>query len=67
MRNGEVYINESILIEKFDYGFIWEKAPRVAIGHDAEGNLLIFEVDGNEFLNKGNVDALLFDVKQLLD
>jgi len=53
VRGGHIYLDESVAVEQPSYDFVWEKAPRVAIGHDVHGNLLLFEVDGNEFLNAG--------------
>uniref|UniRef100_A0A9J7YXY8 N-acetylglucosamine-1-phosphodiester alpha-N-acetylglucosaminidase n=1 Tax=Cyprinus carpio carpio TaxID=630221 RepID=A0A9J7YXY8_CYPCA len=53
LRNGEIYINESIQAEcdetqktgKFQY-FVDVISARTAVGHDAEGKLILFHVDG---------------------
>ena len=48
VRDGKSFVNESIIIEKTGRGFCEEKAPRVAIGHDIAGQLMILQVDGYE-------------------
>eukprot|EP00762_Andalucia_godoyi_P006275 ANDGO_05865.mRNA.1 hypothetical protein CAOG_02765 len=54
IRAGEVSIlTDSIAYESPDYDFVWEKAPRTAIGFNQAGELLLAEVDGDEALNKG--------------
>jgi exopolysaccharide biosynthesis protein len=53
VKNGAVYINNSINIEKPNFGWIWERAARTAIGHDVNGNLVLLQVDGNEELDQG--------------
>ncbi|KTF89692.1 hypothetical protein cypCar_00002129 [Cyprinus carpio] len=53
LRNGEIYISESIQAEcdetqktgKFQY-FVDVISARTAVGHDAEGKLILFHVDG---------------------
>jgi exopolysaccharide biosynthesis protein len=53
VRNGSVWIDRSLPIENPAFDFIWEKAPRTAIGHDKDGRLMLFEVDGDEPLYQG--------------
>jgi len=53
VKNGKLYLNDSLNIEKPRFGWMWEKAARTAIAHDALGNLLFLEVDGNEELDQG--------------
>eukprot|EP01027_Heterolobosea_sp_BB2_P016346 GEZU01023286.1.p1 GENE.GEZU01023286.1~~GEZU01023286.1.p1 ORF type:complete len:303 (-),score=31.35 GEZU01023286.1:55-963(-) len=53
VRNGASYIDTAISIERPGYDFIWEKAPRNAIGFNAKGELLLIEVDGDEALHFG--------------
>ncbi|GIQ85622.1 hypothetical protein KIPB_007322, partial [Kipferlia bialata] len=53
VRNGTSVVDESYNIEGFSLDFRWEKAPRVAIGHNMQGELVIVEVDGDESLNIG--------------
>jgi len=48
VREGKNWINESNAIEKLGDGFLAEKAPRNALGHDKFGRLLQFEADGEE-------------------
>jgi N-acetylglucosamine-1-phosphodiester alpha-N-acetylglucosaminidase len=53
VRNGADYVNESASFEGTSASFIAEAAPRVCIGHDKMGQLLILEIDGNESLDQG--------------
>ena len=46
VRNRTVFVSESVKIETPGFEFVNFKAPRTAIGHDAQGDLLLFEVDG---------------------
>ncbi|XP_038566307.1 N-acetylglucosamine-1-phosphodiester alpha-N-acetylglucosaminidase isoform X1 [Micropterus salmoides] len=53
LRNGEVYINQSLTAEcdktqetgKFR-DFVDVVSARTAVGHDADGNLILFQIDG---------------------
>nr|CAG4717276.1 unnamed protein product [Naegleria fowleri] len=65
VREGKSFVNESIKIEKTSQGFCDLAAPRVAIGNDINGNLMILQVNGYEPQKLGlNVyemtDLLLF-------
>ena len=53
VREGRNFINESAGIEKLGQGFLAEKAPRNALGHDVHGRLLQFEADGEEDIYLG--------------
>ena len=53
IREGKQYINESMVIEGLGSGFLAEKAPRNAIGHDSQGRLVMFEADGEEDIQLG--------------
>lgn len=53
LRKGKIYLDESINRERPTFEFVWIKAPRVAIGNNESGELMILEVDGDEPLNKG--------------
>ncbi|KAL0228187.1 hypothetical protein RCL1_004330 [Eukaryota sp. TZLM3-RCL] len=46
VRNGQVYVNESIKQEGTSPAFVNQLAARIAIGHDADGRLVILQVDG---------------------
>ncbi|KAJ5072199.1 n-acetylglucosamine-1-phosphodiester alpha-n-acetylglucosaminidase [Anaeramoeba ignava] len=48
VRNGKSYVEESVKIEQPSSNFVTEKAPRVAIGHDKSGFLMILAVNGLE-------------------
>ncbi|XP_036930218.1 N-acetylglucosamine-1-phosphodiester alpha-N-acetylglucosaminidase-like [Acanthopagrus latus] len=81
LRNGEVYINQSLMAEcdktqetgNF-HTFIDVVSARTAVGHDAEGKLILFQIDGQteqrgmslwevaEFLKKnGVINAINLD------
>ncbi|KAG2378631.1 hypothetical protein C9374_008270 [Naegleria lovaniensis] len=65
VREGKSFVNESIKIEKTSQAFCDLAAPRVAIGNDINGNLMILQVNGYEPQKLGlNVyemtDLLLF-------
>ncbi|KNC46810.1 N-acetylglucosamine-1-phosphodiester alpha-N-acetylglucosaminidase [Thecamonas trahens ATCC 50062] len=51
--NGTSFLNASIAIEHPSPSFVAEAAPRLAIGHDADGRLMILEVDGDEIFKTG--------------
>ncbi|KAL0236344.1 hypothetical protein GEMRC1_002926 [Eukaryota sp. GEM-RC1] len=53
VRKGEVYIEESIAKEKPSSSFVNLIAPRVAVGHDIDGRLIMVAVDGFEPLKYG--------------
>jgi len=53
VRNSTDYVNESAAIEGVDSSFILEAAPRVCVGHNAAGQLMVMEIDGNETLIQG--------------
>jgi N-acetylglucosamine-1-phosphodiester alpha-N-acetylglucosaminidase len=53
IRDGKNYINVSMVTEGLGSGFVEEKAPRNAVGHDKDGRLLIFEADGEEDIKLG--------------
>ncbi|KAM3614525.1 uncharacterized protein V6R79_015768 [Siganus canaliculatus] len=53
LRNGEVYINQSLTAEcdktqekEMFRGFVDVLSARTVVGHDADGNLILFHVDG---------------------
>jgi N-acetylglucosamine-1-phosphodiester alpha-N-acetylglucosaminidase len=48
VRDGKVYVDESVREEAPAFDFVWIKAPRTAVGFDEEGKIMIFEVDGAE-------------------
>ncbi|XP_056113013.1 N-acetylglucosamine-1-phosphodiester alpha-N-acetylglucosaminidase [Rhinichthys klamathensis goyatoka] len=62
LRNGEIYINESIQAEcdktqetgKFQ-DFVDVISARTAVGHDAEGKLILFHVDGQTHMRGMNL------------
>jgi N-acetylglucosamine-1-phosphodiester alpha-N-acetylglucosaminidase len=53
IREGNIYINQSYVIEGLGEGFVAEIAPRNALGHDKYGRLLQFEADGEEDIQLG--------------
>jgi len=53
VRDAVNFVNESASIENAGSGFVSEAAPRVAIGHDKSGNLMVLEVDGEEDIYQG--------------
>jgi N-acetylglucosamine-1-phosphodiester alpha-N-acetylglucosaminidase len=59
VRDGKSFVNHSIQLEQASDYFVDLKAPRVAIGHDVHGRLLMVQVDGNEAKKEG------FDVHQM--
>lgn len=81
LRNGQVYINQSLEAEcdktqetGYLRHFVDVLSARVAVGHDAEGNLVLFHIDGQtgvrgmslwevaEFLKKyGVINAINLD------
>lgn len=61
VKNGASYLHESIKLEKISSYFINLKAPRVAIGVDKHGRLLMVQVDGNEPTKEG------FDLYEMTD
>jgi N-acetylglucosamine-1-phosphodiester alpha-N-acetylglucosaminidase len=48
VRNGEIYLEEAMKQEHISDAFRTLLAPRIAIGHDAKGHLMILEVNGYE-------------------
>ncbi|XP_055358991.1 N-acetylglucosamine-1-phosphodiester alpha-N-acetylglucosaminidase isoform X2 [Betta splendens] len=53
LRDGEVYINQSLKAECDEtqetghfHNFVDVVSARTAVGHDADGNLLLFQIDG---------------------
>ncbi|XP_078480605.1 LOW QUALITY PROTEIN: N-acetylglucosamine-1-phosphodiester alpha-N-acetylglucosaminidase-like, partial [Lampetra planeri] len=53
LRNGEVYINQSLRVEcdkmvdmEVFQNFVDVQSGRTAVGHDAKGNVILFHVDG---------------------
>ena len=59
VRDGASFVDQSAAIETTSQSFILLKAPRVAIGHDKDGRLIMVQVDGNEGKKLG------FDLYQL--
>ncbi|KAL9642073.1 hypothetical protein ABK040_004122 [Willaertia magna] len=53
IKDGKSFVNESKKIENVDEGFCSFAAPRVIIGHDSKGQLMILETDGYEPLKYG--------------
>jgi len=53
VRNSSSWVDQTVAIEHPTYDWVNMKAPRTAIGHDAAGALLLFEVDGDEPEQKG--------------
>jgi len=59
VRNGNIFVNQSRDIEGVSEDFITLKAPRMAVGFDISGNLLLVDVDGDE-PTKGGLDLYEF-------
>jgi hypothetical protein len=53
VRNGSAWVDGTVAIERPSYDFVNMKAPRTGIAHDAAGDLLLFEVDGDEPTARG--------------
>ena len=53
VRNSSSWVDGSAALERPTYEFINMKAPRTGIAHDHAGNLLLFEVDGDEPTGRG--------------
>ena len=53
IREGISYVNTSIALENIPPAFVAEPAPRLMVGHNAAGHLLVVEVDGNEIFKLG--------------
>lgn len=66
VRNGEVYLEEAMKQEHISEAFRTLLAPRIAIGHDAKGHLLILEVNGYEPAHLGfTLDEMANSAKAL--
>ena len=63
VRNGANWVEKAIVEEEVDFNFVYEKAPRVAVGVKSDGTLLMVEVDGDEAVMAG-VD--LFEMADLM-
>jgi N-acetylglucosamine-1-phosphodiester alpha-N-acetylglucosaminidase len=64
VRHGINYVNSSQDLSYSEGGFTLEKAPRTAVGHFANGTMLLLEVDGEEDINYG---PDLFEMGELLE
>jgi len=53
VRDGVSFVDQAVAIENPGSGFVTEAAPRVAVGYDKAGHLLVLEVDGEEDINQG--------------
>jgi N-acetylglucosamine-1-phosphodiester alpha-N-acetylglucosaminidase len=63
VRDGKEYVNKSKAFEGVSQSFINLKAPRVAIGHNSKGELVMFHTNGY-FSDEPGVD--LYEVVQIL-
>jgi N-acetylglucosamine-1-phosphodiester alpha-N-acetylglucosaminidase len=53
VRDGKSFVNESIKIEGISKYFCELKAPRLVIGHNKDGELMVIAVNGNEPTKEG--------------
>mmetsp|Transcript_9575 Transcript_9575/g.35489 ORF Transcript_9575/g.35489 Transcript_9575/m.35489 type:complete len:227 (+) Transcript_9575:253-933(+) len=53
VKDGEIFVNQSIVREKVGWHFCEEAAPRVSVGHDKDGNLLLLQLNGDEWRDDG--------------
>lgn len=64
VRHGVNNVNASQDLSYSEGGFTLEKAPRTAVGHFANGTMILLEVDGEEDINAG---PDLFEMGELLE
>ncbi|XP_034534267.1 N-acetylglucosamine-1-phosphodiester alpha-N-acetylglucosaminidase [Notolabrus celidotus] len=71
LRNGEVYINQSLVAECNNMQetgvfrtFVDVKSARTAVGHDARGRLVLFQIDGQTGIRGMNLWELAETLKQ---
>jgi N-acetylglucosamine-1-phosphodiester alpha-N-acetylglucosaminidase len=53
VQNSADWVNASAAIEGVSSSFLLEAAPRVCIGHNSVGQIMVMEIDGNESLYQG--------------
>uniref|UniRef100_UPI0037E82893 N-acetylglucosamine-1-phosphodiester alpha-N-acetylglucosaminidase-like n=1 Tax=Semicossyphus pulcher TaxID=241346 RepID=UPI0037E82893 len=71
LRNGEVYINQSLTAECGEtqdtgllHTFVDVVSARTAVGHDAEGRLMLFQIDGQTKIRGLNLWEFAESLKQ---